>query len=130
MIAEVDVPRHQTYAALPEPEGVSLVREFLVRQLAEWGLSKLVMDVELVGSELVTNAILHAHSPEITVVLSATDTVLQITVWSHTNGAVTMKSPSATDESGRGLRIVDALAASWGILNCGTHVCVFVNLKI
>ena len=131
MIAEVEAARNTAFAAPPRAESVSLSRQLLGKQLTRWHLSGLEDEAKLVLSELVTNAIIHGvPACGITVLLSADRRTLQITVVNVANGTVTKRSPSDSDENGRGLVLVGALAETWGIINTGTQVSVFANLKI
>ena len=76
-------------------------------------------DVELVVSELATNAVLHAQSGfELTV--NYDDTVLQIEVADGDPKlpSVGVNVPEAP--SGRGLRIVEQLSKRWGVRYCAS----------
>jgi anti-sigma regulatory factor (Ser/Thr protein kinase) len=113
----------------PEARDVSWFRHLLRQELTIWDLAWLVEAAELIESELVTNAI-RAHAQHVIVRLSATDTVLQITVVDSAPGIVLAKTPDQDAETGRGLQIVDALAAEWGSFRYGTTTVVFANLRI
>jgi MEDS: MEthanogen/methylotroph, DcmR Sensory domain/Histidine kinase-like ATPase domain len=71
-------------------------------------------NVQLVVSELATNAVIHAGTP-FSISVSATDSVLRISVqdWSSTRPIMGDGSPAA--RSGRGLRIVAAVSRDWGV---------------
>ncbi len=69
--------------------------------------------VELLTSELVTNAIVHACSaPDIEV--AASETRVQVAVTDGTPDAPRVQPEDGTALQGRGLRLVDRLAALWG----------------
>jgi CheY-like chemotaxis protein/anti-sigma regulatory factor (Ser/Thr protein kinase) len=104
--ATLDLPRDVT--------SVRRAREFVAHQLEEWGLGKLLDDALLVTSELVTNAITHADSA-CHVRLSLTRSTLRIDVIDTGTGAPEPQPESETEEHGRGLRLVDALTAAWGL---------------
>ena len=75
-------------------------------------------DVQLLVSELVTNAVMHAGSPDRTVRLAvlATEDVVRVEVSDQGDGF--MPSPRAGSEptaGGWGLPIVDAIAHRWGV---------------
>ncbi|HEV2637250.1 MAG TPA: ATP-binding protein [Actinocrinis sp.] len=104
-------------------ESVRLSRCIVKAILHDWR-SRVDPDVvELLTSELVTNALLHGVPPEladtaqITVDVSETPGGLQVEIHDPGRGAGRQAAPTqaaAHDENGRGLTIVGALAASWG----------------
>ena len=71
-------------------------------------------DVQLVVSELATNAVIHAGTP-FSVSISSDDSVIRIAVsdWSVTAPVMRDAAPRAV--SGRGLRLVAAVADDWGV---------------
>lgn len=75
-------------------------------------------DAELLLGELVANAVGHASAPPGRLVLAAfgyADGALRIEVHDACADAPVLRSPGDADEAGRGLRVVDALAAEWGV---------------
>lgn len=97
---------------------VPSVRLFTRTTVDEWGLAKLADDVELVVSELVTNAVQATLDRElgsnVAMVLAETDGELLVLVW---DGATEVPEPASPDSDGlhgRGLQIVAALASRWG----------------
>lgn len=94
--------------------GVGPARAFARQVVAEWGLRGLSDDVQLVVSELVANAVVHAGSaPELR--LTLTEAAVRIEVRDTGDGTPDPKPPSSTGESGRGMFLVSALAAAWGV---------------
>jgi anti-sigma regulatory factor (Ser/Thr protein kinase) len=101
------------------PESAGLARRFAHSCLLDWQLGRLTDDVDLVVSELVTNALLHARSEvrgtapiRLEVVRELDSLVCQVT-----DGSVappTQESAGETAEHGRGLLLVDVLSAQWG----------------
>jgi anti-sigma regulatory factor (Ser/Thr protein kinase) len=81
--------------------------------LSEWNMGHLVDNVQLILSELVTNAICHGAGPAM-VCLRATNESLLIEVWDTLAASPEPRQHSADDEGGRGLEIVSGLSASWG----------------
>jgi anti-sigma regulatory factor (Ser/Thr protein kinase) len=66
----------------------------------------------LLTSELVTNSVVHAHSP-VSLVISRCGPVVRVEVADRMRGPV---SPAGepSDSRGRGLRLVETLADRWG----------------
>lgn len=93
----------------------------------EWGLGELADTVELVVSELVTNAV-HAsvdhddrprYSPEhglacVHLRLSTDGLAVLVEVWDENAMPPTPAQPGPADEGGRGLMLVDTLTERWG----------------
>jgi len=88
-------------------------RHFLRERLREWGLLELADSAELMVSELVTNAIVHARSASM-LVAREDGVTLRVEVEDWGRGECTMRDWDAQAPSGRGLRFVDALAQRWG----------------
>jgi len=110
---------HAAYCRIdPEPLRVSHVREWARKTLPGWGLTEHTDIVELIISEMVTNAILHGAGP-VEICLSCTLGHLRIEVRDHGAGQPALCHPTAEDMTGRGLALVDALTGScggsWGV---------------
>ncbi len=105
----------QVSLGLPkELSSVRLARRFVAERLREWGLESLEDDALLVTSELAANAITHAGSDcEIRLTLSPAS--LRIDVGDRGVGTPEPQPPSVTEEHGRGLVLVDAVASAWGL---------------
>jgi anti-sigma regulatory factor (Ser/Thr protein kinase) len=103
-------------AALAEAPGCA--RGHTVNVLREWGMSGLAEDAEMIVSELVTNAVRVARNsgrcPVVSFRLTLQGSRVLIEV-SDPSPAPPVRGGAAPDaENGRGLQIVDALAAEWG----------------
>jgi len=90
------------------PAEVGRAREWAREALPGWGLSEQADLVELIVSELVTNAVQHGHG-KIGVSLSYTDGDLWIEVTDQGPGRPRVRHPSPDDTSGRGLALIEAL---------------------
>ncbi|MEU8348112.1 MULTISPECIES: ATP-binding protein [unclassified Streptomyces] len=100
------------------PRSVTLARRRAVGLVEEWGHPGIAGDVAVLLSELATNALLHGHVPGrlFRVELALTRTVLRIAV-SDARGE-TLPCPRTAppeEHTGRGLLIVETLAARWGV---------------
>jgi DNA-binding NarL/FixJ family response regulator len=93
---------------------VPLARDFVRQALEDWGVRHLTDEASLVVTELATNAVLHAGSPY-QVRLRRSEGVVRIEVADHDSGTPEPQPFSATAESGRGIVLVSAISASWGI---------------
>lgn len=110
------------------PNAVGSARRFAVAQLRKWGLDALADDVEVVTSELVTNAVrevglgsvpedyaaLHdAHLPLIVLQLRLTAHRLLCEVWDPSPTPPVEARSDLLDEGGRGMGLVSSLATRW-----------------
>ncbi|MGP3982263.1 SpoIIE family protein phosphatase [Streptomyces sp. KR80] len=96
-----------------EPSEVGRARRLVREQLARWGLGDLVEPTELLVSEVVTNAVRHAHTDQVTLRLVFADALL-CEVSDDDREVPTLLHADRDEEYGRGLRVVDALTTEWG----------------
>jgi anti-sigma regulatory factor (Ser/Thr protein kinase) len=107
---------------------VSAARRFVAGTLADWELSELADTITLLLSELVTNAIIHAEAaPDVTVRLLR-DRV-HVEVADGRSRTVDAQETSETDSTGRGLALVDALAADWGSVSVADGKVVWFDVQ-
>ncbi|QGV78766.1 SpoIIE family protein phosphatase [Streptomyces ficellus] len=95
-----------------EPRSVGRARELARAQLTAWDLEPLVDTVELLVSELVTNALRYGEG-EIRLRLLL-DRTLVCEVWDAGLVQPRRRRARDTDEGGRGLQLVGLLSAGWG----------------
>ncbi|MEU6705240.1 SpoIIE family protein phosphatase [Streptomyces wuyuanensis] len=95
-----------------EPRSVGRARELARAQLGAWDLDPLVDTVELLVSELVTNALRYGEG-EIRLRLLR-DRTLVCEVWDAGLVQPRRRRARDTDEGGRGLQLVGLLSAAWG----------------
>lgn len=88
-------------------------RAFTAVTLADWGVSDVVDDMLLVVTELVNNAVTHAHG-ECELRISISPLTLRVEVRDQGAGTPDPLPASSTRNHGRGLHLVDALTAAWG----------------
>ncbi|MFC5765368.1 ATP-binding protein [Actinacidiphila bryophytorum] len=113
------LPSTLVYRWHRDPRIVVSVRRLLVWHLDAWGLQGLAEVAELVVSELVTNAVQHAHGPEDALVETRFERLpggdLRIEVHDANENKPELRQLSPDAESGRGLALVDALTSGrWG----------------
>lgn len=116
-LLESVVSPFQSQAVIELPHALSSVaqaREFVRETLADWGIDEPIDDALLVVSELAANALTHAGSAY-RVRLSATPHALRVEVDDDGAGTPEPRPLTETEEHGRGLYLVDSLAASWGM---------------
>jgi hypothetical protein len=94
-----------------------LARQFVLDTLAAWHVDVDVDLAALVTSELATNAVCHARTNFEVRVVQATPEIVRVEV-SDTDGRLVNENVSRSlhDNSGRGLRVVDAVSRRWGVL--------------
>jgi serine phosphatase RsbU (regulator of sigma subunit)/PAS domain-containing protein/anti-sigma regulatory factor (Ser/Thr protein kinase) len=103
-IAEWDVP--------PDPAAVAGVRAAATAKLDEWGLSELGFSMELVLSELVTNAVRYGCEPIRMRLICDRTLICEVADGSSTSPH--LRYAATTDEGGRGLFLVSQLTERWG----------------
>ncbi|MFF4465256.1 SpoIIE family protein phosphatase [Streptomyces mirabilis] len=95
-----------------EPAAVRIARQAAAHQLGEWGLEHLVATVELIVSELVTNAISYGDGPIRLRLIQ--HQVLTCEVSDSSTSHPRPRQPHIIDENGRGLFLVAQLSRRWG----------------
>jgi hypothetical protein len=99
--------------ALPSsPASCSLARAAVREVLPQWDLCDLVPIAELLVSELVCNALRHASGP-LRLTLERVSSV-RCLVSDGSSEPPRLTEAGSEDENGRGLTLVDTLAARWG----------------
>jgi PAS domain S-box-containing protein len=106
-------PSHVATREVPsDPAMVAEARAWASHRLAEWGLQEAAFALELVVSELVTNAIRHG-SPPIRLRLIR-DAAIICEVSDGSNTSPRMRQAMTFDEDGRGLLLVAQVSQRWG----------------
>ncbi|MET7638249.1 SpoIIE family protein phosphatase [Streptomyces sp. NPDC005438] len=112
----------------PRAQTAGQARRLTRRALARWGLEELTDSVELLVSEVVTNAVRYAERP-ITLRLLRTD-ILRCEVGDDVPQLPRLRQARATDEGGRGLYLVNRLARRWGATRLSTGKVVWFELSL
>lgn len=98
----------------PPVHAVPHTRERVTAVLAEWGLTgEPVEPTLLVVTELLSNAIDHAHGPVLLSVERSDETV-HVEVRDATPDPPRLRPPDPTRARGRGVHLVEALSLRWG----------------
>jgi CheY-like chemotaxis protein len=116
LLATLSHPRYETAAVDlgPRPADVPAARRFLAEHCRRWACEELLDDAQIVVTELVTNAFLHAGT-RCELRAGLTDRALRLQVTDYGSG---MPDPQAADdraEGGRGLLLVSTLCVAWGV---------------
>lgn len=114
MDAEVTLP--------PGPEGASFARRATARAAELWRLDREMTETALLlVSELATNAIRHG-APPVRLSLRLTGSRLRVEVADSSPALPTLVQPGPDQAGGRGLQIVQQLAARWGAQASRRHL--------
>ena len=112
----------------PDPASVPRARRFAVEAI---GLLRIPADAELLQllvSEVVTNAVIHARSPiDVEIDLTAGERLL-VRVCDEGAGIPIVQCPGPWSEHGRGLGLVDATSKRWGVAPAARGKCVWFEL--
>jgi anti-sigma regulatory factor (Ser/Thr protein kinase) len=102
--------------ALPRsPSAARAARAYVETALRIWyAPEKLIDDVALLVSEIVTNAIRHATGPQLVLSMSQERDLLHCRVVDSSAELPSPRASSAEDQAGRGLQLVAAIASRWG----------------
>jgi serine phosphatase RsbU (regulator of sigma subunit) len=111
----------------PEDAAPGKARRHARKALSRWGLEDLTDSVELLVSEVVTNAVRYAERP-VTLRLLRTD-VLRCEVGDDVPQLPRLRQARATDEGGRGLYLVNKMARRWGATRLSTGKVVWFELN-
>ncbi|MER5906162.1 SpoIIE family protein phosphatase [Streptomyces mirabilis] len=103
-IADWDVPL--------DPAAVAGMRETVSQKLDEWGLSELGFSMELILSELITNAIRYGSEPIHVRLIHDRTLICEVADSSSTSPH--LRYAATMDEGGRGLFLVSQMAERWG----------------
>jgi anti-sigma regulatory factor (Ser/Thr protein kinase) len=97
-----------------EPASVTQARRFTLAAVAD--LPPQLSDaVAVMVSELAANAVRHTGS-HFTVTIDRSPELIRIAVTDRGAGSPMVRNPEPVEVSGRGLQIVQALAADWGVV--------------
>ncbi|MFG2829214.1 SpoIIE family protein phosphatase [Streptomyces sp. NPDC048434] len=112
----------------PKAQTAGQARRLARRALARWGLDELTDQLELLVSEVVTNAVRYAERP-ITLRLLRTD-VLRCEVGDDVPQLPRLRQARPSDEGGRGLYLVNRMARRWGATRLSMGKVVWFELTM
>lgn len=100
------------------PTSVRQVRHDVSLALYTWGLDELVDDTQQIVSELMANAIGHTDSSKIrTTITKISERTVRLEVTDRSPREPRLIPADFSEESGRGIALVDALSSQWGWTN-------------
>lgn len=116
LLDDLSRAHHQTATTQlgPALTDVAIARRFLAEQCRRWGCHDVVEDGELVVTELVGNAMLHAGA-ECLLRARLAHGVLRLEVFDDGGGVPDPLVADIDDEHGRGLLLVSVLSTAWGV---------------
>lgn len=124
------MPQRRALIDIPaSTAGPAAARGVVRALLPSWGLKGLVDPAELVVSELVTNA--YRHAPGIpTFVLEVTRRThgLTVSVADESDVRPVVRALDRDQPSGRGMRVIEAVAVAWGVEDVHGGKRVWVDL--
>src|SRR3954471_19808581 len=114
----------------PDPSAAQQARRFVSAALQDSASAEAREVAELLVSELVTNAVVHAASP-VEVEIDHDDTGVLVRVRDADTGPLVMRAGggSELDEGGRGFLLVDRLAEAWGTEHRGGRKTVWFRVR-
>ena len=111
-------------------EAPATARAFVVSTLFSWGRRTSIPIVEIVATELVTNAVQHAARP-FELALSLDGEQLRVSVFDGAPGLRPVRRTTLPgQEGGYGLNIIDTLSGTWGYDVDGTLKAVWASLDL
>ncbi len=128
--AAVPAPHRYREPLLPVHGACAVARRVVRDACLAWQVAGRVDDAEIVVSELVANAVRHA-APPLELLVTVRERYLHISVrdGSPVRPRRVLPDPD-TAEGGRGLLLVDAVAAGWGTTEVAGGKVVWATLKI
>ncbi|MFD7921094.1 SpoIIE family protein phosphatase [Streptomyces sp. NPDC059740] len=115
-----------------EPGRTSEARAAVRRCLQQWGVSARAHDVEVVATEMVTNALTHTDAGALLsmVLCTGPPRVVRLEVEDRSSHPPQLRRPGETGTAGRGLMMIDALADRWGTESRGTGKAVWCEFAV
>lgn len=113
----------------PSRHAPARARELVARACAGPGQAEIRSVAQVVITELVTNAVVHART-EIQVSISVRGAFLHMVVADHDHRPAIRQPGPGSGAGGRGLGIVEALSASWGSVSTADGKMVWAMLPM
>lgn len=111
-----------------EPASVAAARRFVRDALQQLDAAAAVDDAQALVSELATNAVIHARTA-FTVEVGQDGDRLRVCVHDGSPARPRVRRYDSDSTTGRGLRLVETLASSWGVETTGSGKTVWLELS-
>ena len=123
-------PREARLKLAGAPTSAAAARRFVSAVLHSWRFSAMADgDIELLTSELVGNAVRHASSP-FTVIVGYDGAAIRVEVGDGSPALPRRLQPGPEATGGRGIQIVEDVAARWGVVGTVDGKRVWFELRI
>ncbi|MFG2111763.1 SpoIIE family protein phosphatase [Streptomyces sp. NPDC048718] len=124
-------PRIHQYIHQADPQGLSDARAAVGQTLVDWGMPELADDAELLTGELLVNVLLHTEGGAVLTLEVLPEPVrrVRLSVQDRSSGWPRRRTPGEAATSGRGLLLMDAIAARWGVEPRGEGKAVWCELE-
>ena len=120
------IDQQRTFTSTPASAGMA--RRFVEAAVTDAGLADLAYTATLLVSELVANAVLHTGGTPIEVVVRAAGDQVRVEVHDGSGVLPVRKNYSNMSGTGRGLMLVERMAADWGAQPTATGKMVWFEL--
>jgi anti-sigma regulatory factor (Ser/Thr protein kinase) len=107
-------PRRFTSAYHPLPSAAGPARTLLKQALKEWNLDELYDSASVVLTEMISNAIRSDDVIEVEIFLDDDQRFVHLEVFDTSREVPEQQTPDEEAEGGRGLVLIEILAAKWG----------------
>ncbi|MFI8185192.1 ATP-binding protein [Actinacidiphila glaucinigra] len=121
--------RHSSWPLTHELTSVGRARRLVTAQAGGWGLGDLADTLELLVSELVTNALRHARGP-VRLNLRIQDAFLRCEVEDISPRTPVRRIAGSAAEGGRGIDILALLSDAWGTDRTATGKTTWFELTV
>jgi DNA-binding NarL/FixJ family response regulator len=111
----------------PERSSAAAARHFATAALERWACGELVDTTNLLVSELVGNAVLHAGT-DVEIDLRLFPDRIRVEVSDRSPTQVRRRDATDEDTSGRGSELIDLLARAWGLTGRPDGKCIWFEL--
>ncbi len=111
----------------PSPESAGEARRAVAGVLGESRLEDILDTTLLLTSELVTNALLHART-QVAMTIVVNPPRVRVEVCDDDSQLPEMREAAGEETSGRGLLLVEMLAAAWGVRGRDGGKCVWFEV--
>jgi hypothetical protein len=113
------------------PTEVRLLRRATVQQLGRWGVSAASDEAELLVTELATNVLKHVgEGASATLILERQRGRLRLEVHDKSPVVPTVRALVCSDECGRGLHLLAAMAVDWGTVLTAAGKAVWCEISL